>query len=64
MMLRFRIALRDIITSFNDFLNDLNDKYIGRIANNGKVCILIINDINVKYKMTRVKPSIKSPYNI
>ena len=36
-MFRFLMALRDITTSLSDFLNERNDKYIGRMANNGNV---------------------------
>ena len=61
MMFKLWMALRDMITSFKDFLKDRSERYMGRIANKGNVCILIMSDMNVKYSITRMKPSVRSP---
>ena len=42
----------------------LNVKYIGRMANNGNVCTLIIITINVTYNTDFIKPITSSLYKI
>lgn len=58
------MARRDMMASVTAFLNCLIVRYMGRMANRGKVCTFIIMVMKAIYKSTLMKPVKSSVYSM